>query len=398
VRRHADEQREAVTVSAERPPAPVTDPDRLADGLARLLQHTVARSSRIRHGLLGVARTDGTFRWTGAAGFAREDGAAATPATPYPIASITKLYTATAVLLLHERGRLTLTDRMVDHLPGPLVDRLHVVDGVDRTDEITVRHLLAQTSGLPDFYEAAPRGGRSVGARLHSGEVFTLDLAQMLRLVRDELPGHSAPLPADATGRKARYGNTNYQLLGALIEQVTGRPLHQAFDELLFAPLGLTSTYVYPHRPTEGSASPPITDVWAKDQRLPLDGALRMLGPDGGLVSVLDDQLDFLGALVGGRIFADPATYQLMQERWNRIFFPLEYGLGTMRLAMPRVMTLPFRVPELVGHSGSTGTWLYHCPELGLLLAGTVDQAVPRSLPFRLLPRVLRCVQAHTKV
>ena len=87
-----------------------------------------------------------------------------------------------------------------------------------------------------------------------------------------------------------------------------------------------------------------------------------------------------------------------MLARWNRIFFPLEYGLGTMRLAMPRVMTLPFRVPELVGHSGSTGTWLYHCPELGLLLAGTVDQAVPRSLPFRFLPRVLRLVQARTAI
>jgi D-alanyl-D-alanine carboxypeptidase len=232
---------------------------------------------------------------------------------------------------------------------------------------------------------------------LHWGEVFTLDLAQMLRLVREELRPHSAPLPAEATGRKVWYGNTNYQLLGALLEQVTGRPLHQAFEELLFAPPGLTSTYVYPHRPSDGPASAPIADVWAKDQQLRFDGLLRMLGPDGGMVSVLDDQLDFLGALVGGRIFATPATYQLMQEHWNRIFFPLEHGLGTMRLAMSRLMTLPFRVPELVGHSGSTGTWLYHCPELGLLLAGTVDQAVPRSLPFRLLPRVLRCVQVHTK-
>jgi CubicO group peptidase (beta-lactamase class C family) len=156
VRRHVDPQRDAVTVSEQWPLGTVTDPDRLADALAGLLQRTVARSPRIRHGLLGVARTDGTFRWTGAAGVAREDGAAVTPVTPYPIASITKLYTATAVLLLHERGRLALTDRMVDHLPAPLVDRLHVVDGMDRTGEITVRHLLAQTSGLPDFYEAAP--------------------------------------------------------------------------------------------------------------------------------------------------------------------------------------------------------------------------------------------------
>jgi D-alanyl-D-alanine carboxypeptidase len=68
-----------------------------------------------------------------------------------------------------------------------------------------------------------------------------------------------------------------------------------------------------------------------------------------------------------------------------------------MRLAMPRWMTVPFRVPVLVGHSGSTGTWLYHCPELDVVLAGTLDQAEPRSLPYRLLPRVLRLVQQHTR-
>jgi D-alanyl-D-alanine carboxypeptidase len=292
--------------------APV-DAAALSDGLGRLLERFVTRSRRVRHGLLGVARTDGTYRWTGAAGVAREDGSPATTATPYPLASITKLYTATAVLLLQERGRLALTDRLVDHLPGSLVERLHVVAGVDRTGEITLRHLLAQTSGLPDFYEGRPCGGRSIMARLHSGERVSIDLAEMLRLVRDDLSPHSAPLSPDTVGRRAWYGNTNYQLLGAVIERVTGLPLHRAFDELLFSPLGLTATYVYPHRPARGPVTAPLAEVWAKDQRLDVDGPLlRVLGPDGGMVSVLDDQLDFMSALAEGRVFAAPDTWPAM--------------------------------------------------------------------------------------
>ncbi|HZA36346.1 MAG TPA: hypothetical protein VE505_15525, partial [Vicinamibacterales bacterium] len=77
-----------------------------------------------------------------------------------------------------------------------------------------------------------------------------------------------------------------------------------------------------------------------------------------------------------------------MHGRWNRIFFPFEYALGTMRLRLPRLMTLRY-VPALVGHAGSSGSWLFHCPELDLLLAGTVDQAAFPSLPYRLLPRLL---------
>ena len=49
-------------------------------------------------------------------------------------------------------------------------------------------------------------------------------------------------------------------------------------------------------------------------------------------------------------------------------------------------------VPELIGHSGSTGSWLFRCPQLDLFLSGTVDQATAGAVPFRFLPRLLRVV------
>jgi D-alanyl-D-alanine carboxypeptidase len=267
-----------------------------------------------------------------------------------------------------------------------------VLDGVDHTDEITLEHLLGHTSGLPDYYEEAPRGERSAQARLLAGEDAPMPFDEVVRLVRDELTPHFPPQPLDAAKPRARYADTNYQLVGAAIEQVTGEELHAVFARLLFAPLALDDTSSYPHAPRSGRPAEPDTSVWSKGVMLQPDGALRHQVPDGGIVSTLHDQLRFMTALVSGRFFADPSTWPRMHRRLARIFFPIDYGLGVMRYAPPRWMSPLFAVPPIVGHTGSTGTWLFHCPELEIVTAGTFDVAEP-PLPFRFLPRVLQAVR-----
>jgi CubicO group peptidase (beta-lactamase class C family) len=369
--------------------------DALARRLDALLVRAVDRGRYVRHGLLAVARVDGGWQWQGAHGVADAAGNPVTAATRYPVASVTKLYTAAVSMLLFEQGRVALTDRIVDVLPAAAVRGLHVLDGVDRTGEITVQHLLGHTSGLPDYYEEAPRGGRSAQARLLAGEDAPMPFDEVIRVVREDLRPHFPPQPLDSASVRARYADTNYQLLGAVLQEVAGRPLADLFDELLLAPLGLANTSSYPRRPGSGADPGPQVDVWARNTVLHPDGALRHQVPDGGIISTLDDQVRFLNALVGGQVFADPGTWARMHEHTHRIFFPIEYGLGVMRYAPPRWMSPAFRVPPLVGHSGSTATWLFHCPDLGLLLAGAFDVAQP-PLPFRFLPRVLRAVHLET--
>jgi hypothetical protein len=71
----------------------------------------------------------------------------------------------------------------------------------------------------------------------------------------------------------------------------------------------------------------------------------------------------------------------------------MEYGLGIIRFRLPRLLT-PFRpVPELVGHSGVTGSWLFHCRELDIITAGTVDQVRGAAAPYRFVPRLIRALQ-----
>ncbi|MFN2346003.1 MAG: serine hydrolase domain-containing protein [Dermatophilaceae bacterium] len=364
----------------------------LAAALDRLLTRTVARHRGARHGLLAVADVSGSWIWQGAHGVADPDGTPICTDTRYPVASVTKLYTMVVLMRLVEQGAITLADRIVDLLPADITDGLHVLDGVDDTPAITVEHLLSHTSGLPDYYEEAPPGGRSPQERLLAGEDAPVPFDEVLRLVREELTPHFAPQPVDASKRRATYADTNFQLLGAVVEAVAGKPLRTVFDETLFRPLRLDDTSSYPQRPRSGAPVEPQAAVWSGKVILKPEGALTHQVADGGIISTLTDQVRFLRAVVGGDVFEDPGTWQRLHERVNRVFFPVDYGLGVMRYAPPRWMSPLFAIPPIVGHSGSTASWLFHCPQLRIITAGTFDVAHP-PMPFRFLPRVLRAVE-----
>ena len=362
----------------------------LEQRLDALLRKTVDRGRHVRHGLAGVAATDGSWSWMRGVGVLDPDGTPATADARYPIASVTKLFTAVVTMKLVEAGQLRLDDRMVKVLPDEITAGLHVLDGIDRTREITVEHLLSHTSGLADYYEGAPRGRRSAQARLLAGEDAPMPFDEVLRTVRAMKP-HFPPQPAGAGKRKAKYADTNYQLLGAILETVTRQPLHTLFDEMILAPLGMDATSSYPHPPRGGRSPEPDSTVWAKDIALNPSGALTFQKADGGIISTVADQLRFMQALAAGELFEDAGTFRRMGEHTNRIFFPVDYGLGVMRYAPARWMSPLFAIPPIVGHTGSTATWAFHCPDLRIVLAGTFDVAQP-PLPFRFLPHVLRAV------
>jgi D-alanyl-D-alanine carboxypeptidase len=362
--------------------------DREDGAVAEQLQALVDRLAsrrKIPHAILGVERGDGSMRWIGAAGVARPDGTPMRPDTPYMLASVTKLYIGTTVLLLHERGRVDLDASITDYL-GERVRGLHRIDGVDRTAQITVRHLLSHTSGLADFLEDRPEGGRSMYRAIQDGMDRSWTFDDMLEIARG-IRARFPPQDLTAERQKARYSDTGFQLLLMIIEEVEGQPFARVFEERLFRPLDLRHTWL-PGRsePVEPPAAEP-TEVWAKGRPLPIPKAMVS---SNDLIATADDTLRFLRALVRGEVFEDPSTSGLMHERWNRIFYPMRYGLATMRYPIPALFGPGRRAATLVGHSGSTGSWLLHCPEHDILLTGTVDEMSARAVPFRFLPKVLR--------
>ena len=164
-------------------------------------------------------------------GFAElELGVPADAETVYRIGSLTKQFTATAVLQLVEQGKIGLQDEITKFLPDYNTQGHHV----------TIQHLLTHTSGIKSYTSLGPK---------FWNEASRLDLTneQMIALFENE-PFDFAP------GEKYQYNNSAYFLLGVIIEKVTGLPYPRYLEERVLAPLGLRSTRycdeqrVLPHR------------------------------------------------------------------------------------------------------------------------------------------------------
>jgi D-alanyl-D-alanine carboxypeptidase len=298
---------------------------------------------------------------------------------PYFIASTTKLFTTAIVMQLRNEGLIRLDDPIGDHL-GPDVTRgLNVHGGVDRSADVTVRQLLSHTSGIPDYFERKrPDGSTLLSDILRADRGWSFE--ETLEIARSLEPTNP---PGEA--KKATYADTNYQLLGAVIEARTGRMFEPALRERILAPLGLSSTWLFTRATLERYDE--VAPVLNGTRPVRIPQAMASFGPDGGIVSTATEQVTFLRAFVAGELFPRSFLDEMTSE-WRRWRFPLEYGVGIMRFALPRVMTLGRAFPPMIGHSGASGAVLFHSPVRELFVAATVNQIAKRSLSYQLLSRV----------
>src|SRR5690606_24702424 len=155
----------------------------------------------------------------------------------------------------------------------------------DRSGSIEVWHLMSNTSGIPDYFD------KETVARLVANHDEAWGLQRTLAAARQKRPGF---LP----GRKAQYSDTNYKLLGAIIEAVAGKPLRDVFDEIVIRPLGLEDTYLYDGRPDDR-----LAPLYYKDRRLELPRYMASLGAEGGIVSTAADLGLFTQGFFGGALF-----------------------------------------------------------------------------------------------
>lgn len=287
------------------------------------------------------------------------------------------MFTTAILLQLVDEGALRLDDALATHLPAELTKRLHVRRGVDRSGEITLRHLVTQTSGLPDHWADRRTDGPTLLDRVREQDQGWT-LADAVTIVRE----HQSPRFAPGTPRKAHYSDTNFDLLGGVLEAVTGERYADLVATRIAEPLDLQTTYVFGHDTLDrfGAADA----IWDGGRTLDVPLALAACQASGGIVSTASEQLRFLAAFLAGELF-DKAHLAGAATPWNRIFAPFRYGTGVMRYAVPRLFS---PVPPLVGHGGSTGTALFRCEDLGLDLALAVNQIRQPSRPYRLLMRL----------
>jgi D-alanyl-D-alanine carboxypeptidase len=247
-------------------------------------------------------------------------GAPAEPSDSFRVGSATKTFVATVVLQLVAEGRLSLNDAVAHWLPG-------VVSGNGNDgSKITIRELLQHTSGLYDYTEDFPE--LDTTANFLADRYTTYTPAQLVAIAMQHAP-YFAP------GTSWEYSNTNYILLGMIINTVTGHSWQDEVDTRIIEPLGLRHTVVPGTSPTlpaphlDGYSSfgaGPAIDVTALNP--------SAAGAAGAIISTTADLTTFYTALMRGRLLP-PAQLAEMETtvpapELSIIAPGTRYGLGLM--------------------------------------------------------------------
>ncbi|MDL2319169.1 beta-lactamase family protein, partial [Eubacteriales bacterium OttesenSCG-928-A19] len=250
-------------------------------------------------GLIGVG-DETVHAWSG--GMANRDFAVLNRLeTRFDTASITKAFTAAAVLALVAEGKLALDMRIT-----ALVD----LAGTRISPEVTLEHLLTHTSGIAD--DADEEAGEDYAA------LFVDSPNYAIRACRDILPNFAYKEPWFAPGTGVRYNNCAFVLLGLAMEAVTGEDSRQTIQRLVFAPCGMKDTgffakdEVCPNRaegyfPRQDGPDGPIT--WMKNiYSYPPIGT-----PDGGAYATVGDLERFLRAIIAGTLLPPAMTQAFLR-------------------------------------------------------------------------------------
>lgn len=273
--------------------------------------------------------------------------APATPETVYQLASVTKQFTATAIMLLVQDGKIGLDDKI-----GQYVDKTP-----DSWKEITIRHLLTHTSGIKDYLNELRENSRQ-------------------DTTPEKIIGLVTGLPLNfAPGEKWSYSNTGYVLLAMIVHKVSGKPYDLFLGERVFKPLGMNSTRrsslddVIPHR-----AGGYVWNGSRWQNSIYLNPTLWDNG-DGGMLSTVLDLAKWDAALYGESVLKDSTK----QQMWTAVKLTagkdFNYGFGW---GLDKV-----RGHRLISHSGgrpgtSTNFSRYVEDKLSVIMLTNTGANIPR--------------------
>ncbi|GAA0725146.1 hypothetical protein GCM10008905_20000 [Clostridium malenominatum] len=339
----------------------------IVDRLDKVLNKTID-NKKVFGSIVDIESTDGEFSWIKSAGNMNTD-------TQYAIASITKMYTTAVIIKLIEQGRLTLSHTMDKFFSKEYLAGLHIYKDKEYSSTITILQLLSHTTGLPDSTTEKNKNGKT-----YFDEVFEKDneLTFEKALQRTKtLRSHFI----NGTKGKAFYSDINFDLLGEIAKIITHKELKDIYNEFIIQPLELENTFLC-------ETTSVFAPIYLNEKPLNRPLTVASAGASGGIISTAQDTMKFLKAFYTGKLFKE--TYFPILYQWNRIqWFPLEYGVGMMRCKMSRLMSPFFPAPEIIGHSGSTGTFAFYCPAKNLFITGTINQI--NKQPFPLIYLLLNC-------
>ncbi|MFZ9388268.1 MAG: serine hydrolase domain-containing protein [Chitinophagaceae bacterium] len=314
-----------------------------------------------------VSDKNGNFHYSG------YDGRTLEPVrdfhTPFEIGSCSKMFTATAVLQLIEKGKLSLDDRLVKVLPNPaLYKDLLVFDGKDYIDAVTIRDLLHHSSGFADYFV----GTDSLEIVVSADKTLQFTPEQLIRRSKRL----NKPSFKPGTGQ-FKYSNVNYLLLGMIIEKLTGMKYQQYIQTFILKPVGLKQTWF-------GSVNPPVKQLPGHYKGASVEMPPTMAGAAGEMISTLDDMTRFIRSWYAGKFFRDKTRMEtlLKQDYLSMAAGIIDYGLGNLTLNK-----------NAWGHAGQTFGWqsfMGALPNGYSFVFGIDDASVDGWIPALVLTEIIK--------
>jgi D-alanyl-D-alanine carboxypeptidase len=336
--------------------------EQVVQKLQALLDETVAGQPNAHSAVLQVEMPRRNLIFKGAAGLSiPDDSLSMTVISRFRIASVTKMITATCIMLLKEEGLIALDSSIVKYLSDSDIDfdKLHVYNNQSYGRQITVYQLLTHSSGLPDHFFDGPVNADGYTEFMqylldHPGK--QLEPIEMINWDIEHLQPFFAP------GKGFHYSNLNYVLLGMIIEEVSGISLPQFYRSRIFDPLDMHDTYLQFHEsdlPGGILSHPYIGDVDLGPINTSADWG------SGGLVSTAGDLTKFIRAFADDGIFINSITKDRMLDFVNT-GSGYSYGLG--------VIKIPFPEGVVWGHVGFYGSFMMYWPAKNITICGTFNQ------------------------
>lgn len=266
------------------------------------------------------------------------------------LSGVTKMYTAAVIFKLVDLHKISLETKISRFFHDSFMEQLHVKEAVDYGRTITIGELLNQTTGIPDYFYQSDKWCSSIVERFPQDPSFTLE--ELIHLSK-------AKAPCFIPGKKAMDSDTNYQLLGAIIEKVTGMELEEVFETIIYEPLGLKKTSLYTL-----DKEYDFGDIYYQGELYQIPNILASQKAAGGMTATLEENIVFLREFCNANLFDPSHTETIM--KFQKMSLATSYGAGIMQVKMAG--------EEIYGHFGITGSVSVYVPKHQIYISGVIHE------------------------
>jgi CubicO group peptidase (beta-lactamase class C family) len=271
--------------------------DEQADNVTALFEHL---NEGMQPGAAAMVIQDGGIVYSGGFGYANiEERILIDENSTFRLGSVSKQFTAMAIMILAESGKLDYDDAVIDYIPQ-----------LSKYPGVTIRHLLTHTSGMPDYYDTIDTSGGMP--------------------TNEDMPAVMAAMdgPVFAPGEQYEYSNPAYEMLPLIVEKVSGQTFAEFMSERVFGPAGMDDSLIYDH--TEPGIANRVYGYEPTADGFVLNDYddLNYLDGSGGVYATLEDFFAWDPALYGDNVVSRATLEEGFTRHQLNNGDLIDYGFG----------------------------------------------------------------------